>query len=179
MNYYSQKIYVAHVDRDDTVLGKVERWEAHKKGILHRCFTVAIFYQDSVILQHRKHPVFDNVFDVTVSSHQIYHADTLETDLAPIYTTLKREFFIEKSHLSKQPQLLGKVYYRVRDADSEFTEHEICYFYSCTVKDMPKPNLEYAYGFSLRPVEEIKKPQDALYNALAPWVKEGIKQGLL
>jgi isopentenyldiphosphate isomerase len=179
MNYYSQKIYIAQVDRNDTVLNKIERWKTHKEGILHRCFTVAIYYKDSVLLQHRKHPVFDDVFDVTASSHQIFQGNKLQTDLTPIYSTLKREFFIEKSDLSDEPKLQGKVYYKVKDTRSEFTEHELCYFYTCNVKEIPRPNLEYAYGFSLRPIKEIVKPTDSLYAALAPWVKEGIHKGLL
>lgn len=179
MDYYSQQIYIARVDQKDNVLGKIERWEAHKKGVLHRCFTVAINYDNQLVLQHRKHPVFDDVFDVTVSSHQIYEGDSLQTDLTPIYSTLKREFLLEKHDLKAQPELLGKVYYKVKDPHSEFTEHEICYFYSCTSSRLPTANFDYAYGFSLRSVDAIKNPNNSLYTALAPWVKEGIKQGLL
>ena len=45
-SYYKQKQMIARVDRQGNILGQIEKWEAHRKGILHKAFTVAIIYKN-------------------------------------------------------------------------------------------------------------------------------------
>lgn len=176
-NYYSKKQYLFAVDKKDNITGKVEKWEAHKKGVLHRGFTVILFYNDKVILQQRRHPVFDGVLDMSFSSHQIYEAGHLRGDLSSIYEGLKREWGIEKKDLTEKPKFLGKIYYKARDPKSDYYEHEVNYIYSVELKKLPKPNLDFAYGNKL-----IKKTNlsSTLYslpsNLLAPWVKKIVEK---
>ena len=73
MDYYKQKQYLAEVDKNDKVLGEIEKWECHKKGVLHRGYTCILIYKGSYIFQHRKHPVFSGVFDLSFSSHPLCH----------------------------------------------------------------------------------------------------------
>src|SRR3989338_3874832 len=75
MHYYKQKQFLAQVDKNDKILGKIEKWECHKKAILHRGYTCILTYEDNYVLQHRKHPVFDGVFDLSFSSHPICHPE--------------------------------------------------------------------------------------------------------
>lgn len=179
MNYFDVKQFIAQVDTNNTILGKVEKWKAHKEGILHRAFTVAVYYQDYVILQHRKHPVFDYVFDITMSSHQIFEDEALQSDEEAIFNTLKREWHIEKKGLISQPVMKGSIYYKAADPNSEYIEHEVCHIYSCTVSEITLPNLDFAYGFSLQKVADIKKKNNILYPLLAPWVTKAFDKGLL
>lgn len=179
MDYYKEVQYIAQVDQEDNVIGKVEKWHAHRQGILHRAFTVALFYKDHVILQHRKHPAFDGVFDVTFSSHQIYDGEKLQDDLTAIYKSLKREFSITEKDLKDIPQKLGSGHYRATDNNSEYIEHEMCFLYTAEVKELPHPNLEYAYGYSLMKLEDLKQGKTAVVQALAPWVIEFFKQKLI
>lgn len=179
MNYFEQEQYIAQVDTNDNVIGKTEKWEAHKKGILHRAFTVAIFFEDNVLLQHRKHPVFDKVFDVTISSHQIYESDTLQTDEVAVLNTLQREWNIGKDNLLGEPELKGTIYYKAQDLLSEYIEHEMCHIYTCQIKDLALPNLEFAYGYSLEKISDIKNKTNNLNPELAPWVKKTLEEGLL
>lgn len=179
MDYYKNLFYIAQVDEKDTITGKVERWEAHEKGILHRAFTVAIFYQGKVVIQHRKHPVFDDVYDVTVSSHQIYVHDKLQDDLEAVYPTLQREFGISQQDLLSPPVYKGNIYYKAPDPKSRYIEHEVCHIYTCEVKNLPQPNLDFAYGSLLASIEELKDKNSSLYSKLAPWVQECLKTGLL
>lgn len=179
MSYYDETQYIAHVDRNDTILDKVERWEAHKNGILHRAITVAVFYNDFAILQHRKHPVFDNVFDLTVSSHQLYTENQLEADTDTIYRTLDRELGLQKGDLTASPTHEGSIYYKARDPHSTYIEHEACHIYTCKTATVPRINLEYAYGYSLQKTEEITNKKSPLYAILAPWVREMIKKDLI
>jgi isopentenyl-diphosphate delta-isomerase len=177
MNYFDQKQFIAQVDTNDNILGRIEKWEAHKKGILHRAFTVTVFFEDQILLQHRKHPVFDSVFDATISSHQIYINDSLQIDEEAILSTLQREWNIQESDLTETPTLKGTIYYKAKDPLSEYTEHEMCRIYSCTVKELKLPNLEFAYGFSLQKIDDIKN--NALYPLFAPWVTKALEEKLL
>jgi isopentenyl-diphosphate delta-isomerase len=169
MKYYQKKLFLAKVDIDDNIIGKIERWQAHKKGILHRGLTVILTYQDNIILQHRKHLAFDNCFDLTFSSHQVYKNEKLQTDLQAIYDALKREWNVSKAGLITEPQFLGKFYFKAKDLQSAYTEHEIDYIYLAQLKKIPIPNLNFAYGFSF--LTKLK-----LNFSLAPWVVKMIQE---
>jgi len=178
MSYYNKLQYIAKVDSDDKILDKVERWKAHEEGILHRAITVAVFYEDYAVLQHRKHPVFDNVFDFTVSTHQIL-VDDIEDDMAAIEKTLERELGLEMSYLIESPVSKGVVKYKAKDPNSKYTENEVCHIYSCQTTVVPAINLEFAYGYSLQKIESITDKKSPFHTMLAPWVKEMLKKNLL
>lgn len=177
MNYYQGKLFLSHVDKKNQILGPVERWEAHQKGILHRGFTVAVFYHDQMICQHRKHPVFNGYLDLTASSHPIFIADTLQDELEAVYQTLKREWGIVKEQFLYPPEFKGKVLYQSQDG--QYTEHEICSLYQTEVKSLPQPNFDYAYGFSLLKSPDLKATNTPLTKILAPWVQKFIRKGLV
>lgn len=179
MDYLDKPQHIAEVDKNDKVIGKVERWKAHQEGILHRGFTLAIFYNNQLVLQHRKHPVFDGVFDTTISSHQIFNDRKLQDDLTAIFQTLKREWNITSSDLLEKPKLVGTIYYFAEDPKSDFKEHEICHIYSCSVKELKLPNFEFAYGFLVKPIEEIKDPKNSLYPLLAPWIVKSFEEKII
>lgn len=177
MNYYQQKLFLAKVDNSDNIIGKIERWEAHKEGVLHRGFTAILTYQNDIVLQHRKHPAFDGYFDLTFSSHQVYKNNHLQTDLEAIYDTLKREWYINTDDLIEKPKYLGKFYYSAKDSQSVFTEHEIDYIYQAELKNLPTPNSDYAYGFKLINKSRIKNLKLKIKDfKIAPWIKEMIKE---
>jgi isopentenyl-diphosphate delta-isomerase len=178
-NYYKQKIMIAKCDKKGTILGEIERWEAHEKAILHRAFTVAIFYKGQILLQHRKHPVFDGVLDVTSSSHQIFDNGKLQDTVDATYACLLREWGVSRQDLVKQPEDLGWVYYRAKDSFSIYTEHELCNIVVCEVKELPQPNHDVSYGYSLATKKELATTSSRLFSSLAPWVKVMIKSGLL
>lgn len=168
MNYYDQKQLIAAVDKNDQVTGKIEKWAAHKKGLLHRGFTVGLFYQNNIILQHRKHPVFDGYFDLTCSSHPVFRNGQLQDAIDAVYEALKREWNLEKSDLLPQVKNCGFVYYRTHDLKSGFLEHEICHLFISTATTLPSPDFKYAYGFSLLPQSKLTSSR----LPFAPWVKK-------
>ncbi len=169
MDYYKKKLFLAEVGKDDNVLGKIERWKAHKEAILHRGFTTILTYQNKIVLQHRKHLAFDEYFDLTFSSHQIYVNDKLQTDLEAINETLKREWNVDKSGLTGELKYLDKFYYKAKDPNSIFTEHEIDYIFMAELKNLPNPNPDFAYGFKLIDKQNIENFKTA------PWVDEIVK----
>lgn len=181
MDYYKKRLFLAEVDKKDNIIGKIERWQAHRDGILHRGFTTILTYQNNIVLQHRKHLAFDRYFDLTFSSHQIYINGRLQTDLEAINETLKREWNIDGSGLINEPKFLKKFYYKAKDPQSIFAEHEIDYIYQAELKDPPIPNPDFAYGFkliknflALEASEKWAKLEIRNFK-IAPWVSEIIK----
>lgn len=170
---------IAQVDRSDNIIGQIEKWEAHRKGILHRAFTVALFYKDSIILQHRKHPAFDGYFDLTSSSHPTFRNGKFEDMLDAVYRTLDREWNIDKNDLIYTPKNRGFVIYKARDETSGFVEHELCYLFVSEVNTLPKPNFDVAYGFSLVKSKLLRNAHSPIQKILAPWVKKMVEKRLI
>ncbi len=169
---------VALVDENDNIISRIDRWEAHQKGLLHRAFTLSIFFENKILLQHRKHPVFDFTYDTTISSHPYYEGDTLMQMEDAIAQTLHREWHIDQHQIKTPPLLQGKFTYQAKDPWSQYIEHEVCHVYTCEINQLTLPDAETAYGFTLLTKEEIKK-RESFARLLAPWVKEMIKHGLL
>lgn len=177
--YYKQKQMIARVDRQGNILGEIEKWEAHKKGILHRAISVALLYKNQYVIQHRKHIAFDGTYDITVSSHQLMVNGQMEDTVECTLRALKREFQVDVKGLKKRPAIEGFVYYKAKDKFSEFTEHEIDDILIAELKALPNPNYEFAYGYSLVTKDELKRENSRLYQNLAPWVKVMLKENML
>jgi isopentenyldiphosphate isomerase len=176
--YYKKKQIIAKCDKKGNILGPIEKWEAHRKAILHRAFTVALIFDGKLVTQHRKHPAFDGVFDITSSSHQLFESEKIQDTVEAIYECVEREWELSRSDLSK-PQNNGQVYYKARDSKSEFTEHEVCDIYTFEVSKFPMPKLDVAYGVSFIDPKELKKKKSRLYENLAPWVIAAIEENKL
>lgn len=177
-NYYKQKQIIARVDKEGNVIGKIEKWEAHEKGVLHKALTVALIYKNQFVIQKRKHPAFDGVFDITSSSHQLFINGKLQGTIDATYECLKREWNLDKNDLGKIKNL-GSIYYKAKDPKSIYTEHEVCEILVAKLNAKPKPNLDFAYGFSLVSKQELQNKNSRTYTNLAPWVIEAIKQNKL
>src|SRR3990167_10247135 len=110
MNYYKEKQLIAKVDKIGNVLGKIEKWQAHKKGVLHKAFTVIIQYKNLYVLQHRKHPVFDGVLDLSCSSHQIFVKGKLQSTEEAAILALKREWNLQQKDLVGKTVIKKPIY---------------------------------------------------------------------
>lgn len=179
MNYFKIKQTIGKANRKAQVIGEVEKWHAHKKGILHRAFSVALVYKNKYVLQHRKHIAFDGVYDLTSSSHQLMQNGKLQDTIESIYLTLEREWELKKKDFVSKPNYEGNVYYKAQDEKSEFTEHEMCDIYTVKIRRLPLPNFDFAYGFSLVTDEELTNKNSRIYSLLAPWIKVAIEKKLI
>ena len=178
-SYYKIKQIIAKVDEKGKVIGKIEKWEAHKQGVLHKALTVAILYKGQFVVQHRRHPAFDGVYDVTSSSHQLFINGKLQVTEEATYECLKREWNLDKKDLKSEPKNMGTIYYKAKDPKSIYTEHEICEVMVAEVKELPHPNYDFAYGFFLLTKERLFNKNGMFYKQLAPWVKTMIEEGKL
>lgn len=169
MDYYSRKIHIPKVDKNDKILGSIERWEAHEKGILHRAFTVGLIIKGKLLLQHRRHPVFDGVFDLTCSSHPTMEANKVQNTTEAVLETLAREWGVSSSKIINLTHK-GSILYSAVDKQSIYREHEVCHLYIGEVKQLPKINYEFSYGYSLVSIDRLSDKKFPLVNTFAPWV---------
>ena len=173
MNKYLQgKQIIATLDKKGNFLGKIDKWEAHKKGVLHKGLSITLIYRNRFILQHRKHLVFDGYFDLTSSSHPVFKNGKLQTVIEAAYDCLKREWGLGEQDLTGSIKEIGEIYYKAKDPGSIYTEHEKCVMLVAKIKKQPIPNFEYAYGFSLVSKEELKGPK--ILSSLCPWSQKSI-----
>lgn len=175
MNYYNKIFNIPKVDKNDNIIGEIERWQAHKKGILHRGYTVVLIFHDMYVVQHRKHPVFDQILDITISSHQKYINRKLENIEESIYNTLKRECNLEKKDCLNGIDYINKTYYKSKDDFSQYFEHEIDYLYKININKKPETITNYSYGYSYLKKEELQK-NNRFYSLLAPWIQMSLKE---
>lgn len=170
---------IATCDKNGNITGKIEKWEAHKKGILHKAFTIVLIYRGKYVVQHRKHPAFGGTLDVTISSHQLFIDGKLEDTMTAALSTLKREWNLTEKDLVKPMSIDGSIYYKAKDKYSEFIEHEVCDVLAAHIHTLTPPNFDFAYGYSLVSKEELKEKNTRFINNLAPWVQTMIKKGFL
>ena len=176
-NYYKEQQFLAEVNEKDEIIGKVEKWEAHKKGILHRGYTAIITFEDQLFLQYRKHPVFDNVLDFSFSSHQIYIKDDIQDNVVAVLEGLKREWGISAEEVIDDIKLTNKLYYKAFDDNTGYYEHEVDHIYTVELNRLPEPNYEFAYGFFTLHKNNIDKLEDPrIFSLLAPWVNIMLKK---
>lgn len=176
LDYYKQKQFIASVDEKGNILGEIEKWEAHRKGILHKAITVAIIFDNKLMVQHRRHPAFDKTYDVTSSSHQIFINGKLQTSEEAARDCLKREWNIKEDQYANLKNL-GSIYYKAKDPKSKFEEHEICDVLTVEVESKPEPNLDFSYDALLVTREELTNKDSRIFKNLAPWVKVMIEAG--
>jgi len=165
INYYQEKQFVALVNEADQIINQAEKWLAHKNNLLHRGFTLIMSYNDNIIFQHRNHPIFNRVFDMSFSSHQLFINHQLQTDKEAILNSLKREWRLNEEDLTRNFQFITKVRYQAYDPQSQYWENEIDYVYKLQLKHPPVFNPDFAYQITFAPQEP-----------LAPWVQEIIKK---
>lgn len=180
MNYYTKELFIPRVDEQDIIIDRIERWKAHIEGILHRGFTVGVYTKTGdMILQHRKHPVFDNYYDLTASSHQIYENDTLQDVSSALFRTLEREWNMTQDMFKNEPKLVGKTLYK--STHEKYTEHELCHLYTIQLdtETVPQPNKEFAYGYLTLPLDTIMTASYEKSHGLAPWVVSFFEDSLL
>ncbi len=177
--FYKKEIFITQVDENDKIIGPVERWKAHRENILHRAISVVLFFEDKVFVQHRKHPLFDGFFDITIASHQFFEDGKMQDDIVSVYRNIEREWNLKREDIISEPEFMGKIYYKSKDDGSEFHEQEFDYFYKVELKVFKPPVMDYCYGFSLIPLAEIKAGKHGILPNITPWTRKAFENGVL
>ncbi len=161
------------VDGKDKFLGKYAlKSQCHSgKGLHHRSFTIMILNKKGeVLLQKRKHRLWDNFWDLT-NSHPLHREDgTDETYEEAAQRCLKREWGI------KIPVKKLFAFNYFAKYKGSFCENEYCAFLAGEYDGKVNPHPEVAHGYQWMPLSKLLKDIKIHPQAYTPWLIKALKE---
>lgn len=152
------------VNERDEPLGLMEKMEAHKKGILHRAFSVFIFNSNNqLLLQQRALTKYHSagLWTNTCCSHP----RSGENTLAAAHRRLKEEMGIEIP-LSYKTQFIYKTAF-----DNGLTEHELDHVFVGYSDVNPVINSEEVNSYRWQNIEELKREIHSSPEQFTSWFR--------
>lgn len=159
------------VDNSGNFLRYIKKDDGHKgEGIHHLAITVFVFNsKGELLLQKRKHKVFNDIWDNTASTHQLHLRSGDETDEEATLRALNHEYGIKNLKLRN----LGGFNYFERIG--HLCENEFCKLLVGTYDGEIKLNPEVGYGYRWVSKEEFKKELREKSQEFTPWCKVAAK----
>ena len=160
---------VVLVDENDNEVGTAEKLEAHKKGLLHRAFSVFIFNsKGELLLQRRASDKYHSggLWSNTCCSHP----RPGEKLISAATRRLKEEMGIETT-LSQTFSFTYKV-----NLENGLTEHEYDHVFLGVFDGSPKVNPSEATDWKWIDVEDLKKDIEANPRKYTYWLKEPLEK---
>lgn len=153
------------VDQNDNFQGYALREECHSgQGKRHRAFATLLFdSQNRVTLQRRKHLLFDNLWDVTVCSHNIHLKEGDESYQQASDRAFKKEMGIGHVPIKK----VGAFNYFAKDGPN--CENECCAVLVGRYNGEYAPNKDEVYEIKQIGFEEFVKDAAATPDKYTPW----------
>jgi isopentenyl-diphosphate Delta-isomerase len=159
------KDLVILVDENDNEIGYLEKMEAHRKGMLHRAFSVLIFNsKNELLLQKRADSKYHSagLWTNTCCSHP--RPNEQMTDA--VSRRLDEEMGIKLS-----PNFAFKFIYRT-ELENNLIEYELDYVFIGTCNDQPEINKEEVADWKFLSLHEIRKDFFKNPHAYTFWFKE-------
>ncbi len=162
------------VDENGEFQGEYIPKEAGHTGTGHRhlAITVLLFNdQDEVLLQRRKHQVFDDIWDMTGATHPLHREDgTDETVEEATWRCLNREYGI-----SEKIPLKNYGFFDYFAQYDDVCENEHCAMMVGEYSGKLKLNNEVGYGYKWMYKKEFLEDLENNPTDYSPWAIEGIK----
>jgi isopentenyl-diphosphate Delta-isomerase len=137
----------------------------------HRHLAIAVLLYNrrgAVLLQRRKHAVFDDVWDVTGATHPLVLADgTTESLEEAARRCLRREYEVEYAQLAE----VGSFAYFAKDADGLHCENEHCTLFVGELCGPIRLNPEVAYGCAWVSKASLLREMEASPTSYSPWAR--------
>lgn len=141
------------------------------EGRRHLAITVLLYNKNGeVLLQKRKHKVFDNIWDFTASTHPLHKKDGSDESLEEAtLRALKIEYEIDNIILKR----IGEFNYFAQIGDLCENEHDALLIgeYNGSVK----LNSKVAYEFKWVKKEELLKDMEQNPQKYSAWANESLK----
>ena len=163
---------ISAVDNSGKFIRYISKEEGHTgEGIHHLAITVFIFNsKGELLLQKRKHKVFDNFWDNTASTHQLHLENGQdESDEEATLRTLKREYGIENVELEN---LGGFNYF---EKIGGLCENEFCKLLIGIYDGEINLNSEVGYSYKWISKEDFMKGLEDNPSEYTPWCKAAAK----
>lgn len=164
--------HVILVDETDRETGTMEKMEAHRKGVLHRAFSLLIFNsQGEILLQKR--------------ALKKYHSGGLWTNACcshplpdeAITQSIRRKLQQEMG-IDTHPEFAFKFIYKAT-LDQNLTEHEFDHVFIGMFDGDPVVNPDEVESWRFVSQEELKKDIDNAPTAYTYWFREIFAHPLL
>lgn len=158
------------VDDSDKILGYAPRTECHTdNGRRHRAYALALYSKKGeILLQERKHWLWDRVWDLTLASHPLHINGKNETYISSAARRLGEEWGITGVKLRN----IGAFNYFEKYRES--CENEHCALIVGEYNKEPKINPEVAYGFRWIALSALKSEVAANPKKFTPWLIEAL-----
>lgn len=167
------KQIILAVDDNGNFLRYIPKEAGHKgKGQRHLAITVLIFNsQNQVLLQRRKHQIFNNIWDFTGATHLLHRTNGTDEILEEAtWRCLETEFDIKQKIPLKS---LGFFNYFAKYGD--YCENEYCHLMVGEYDGEIKMNPTVGYEYRWVKKQEFRKDIEANPKKYTSWAKEGTK----
>lgn len=154
------------VDTNDKFSGKyADRASCHTgDGLHHRAFVVVLFNKhDQILLQKRKHMLWDGYWDVSAISHPLHLENHDESYEEAGKRALQDEVGIHDVKLKK----IGGFNYFARERD--YCENEYCAVLTGTYDKEVTPNPDAVYEYVWKDVKQFLTECEHHLLAYTPW----------
>lgn len=155
---------VVLVNESDQEIGVMEKIEAHRKGLLHRAFSVFVFNDNNeLLLQKRAKCKYHSggLWTNTCCSHPKPNENVIDA----AKRRLKEEMGFE-TEVDNHYSFIYKT-----ALDNELTEHELDYVLTGKYNDVPKLNAEEAEDYKYIDLNTLEKWMSAKPNEFTVWFK--------
>lgn len=153
------------VDENDNAVGTMEKLEAHRKGVLHRAFSILIFNSKGELLIHKR-------------ASSKYHSGGLWTNACcshqvpnePMELTTRRRLLYEMG-IDVETQFHYKFIYRT-PLDRDLIEHELDYVFTGVFDGRPNVNPTEVEDWKFISLDDLRKDMDANPQRYTYWFRE-------
>lgn len=152
------------VDETDQEIGQMEKYEAHRKGLLHRAFSVFVFNEKNELMLHQR-------------ALQKYHSGGLWTNTCCSHP--RREEPVDQAAQRRLMEEMGfncplefqfSFIYR-SELDNEMIEHEYDHVFFGKYNKTPKPNPKEVSDWCFKSMDDIAKELKNNPEEYTSWFK--------
>ena len=152
------------VDEQDNVIGTMEKMEAHRKGVLHRAFSILIFNSKGELLLQKR-------------STKKYHSGGLWTNACCSHPMpdesmrdATRKRLMHEMGIELQPEFAYKFIYETK-LDKNLIEHELDHVFTGIFDGNPTINLEEVDDWKFMSIHSIRREIKAQPELYSSWFK--------
>lgn len=163
--------YVILVDKNDNQIGLMEKMEAHRKGLLHRAFSVFLFNKNGdMLLQQRAYSKYHSggLWTNACCSHPRDGEKTIEA----AHRRLKEELGFDCNIKESFSFIYNK------KLDNKLTEHELDYVFIGIYEGKITPNPKEVENYKYMPINKLKKDVEENPQKYTEWFKICLKEVL-
>ena len=146
----------------------VDRAEAHRGAGQRHLAIVALLFDEAgrVLLQRRKHPLFDGLWDLTGATHPLRRPGAPDETLEEAARRCLEEEYTVRGRVEEVRVIGGFAYYA---ADGDQCENEYCHVVIGRLVGTIAPNPAAAYDVRWLPLDALAREMEATPARFTPW----------